>query len=309
MRRRREPVERAKRSSGASAPSLFDAAVDDTPEAIRERHPVPTEADLRAGTVLVCLDCGDVKANPSNATGSACPCGGQATKYGAMVMARDLYDVPLPPGVVDPDTKNVVTAALGEVPLGIEDAPSEQVEQVLAAALGPDDDDELDFEPLPSPSVEWVTCPGGCGVLKDSTRLTDPCRSCPPEPVNPAPVSHAADPATVARDTPGIVGHASPPQSHAAANALPTGKRRVQVLTVLARQGMTGATAEQMEAHANLGGSTIRPRLLELERDGFVERTSENRATRSGMLAAVYRVTPRGRSAADRLEGRPDGMP
>lgn len=226
----------------ADGPSLFDG--EDVREGI-----APSEADLRSGAVLACLDCGTVKANPSNATGSGCDCGGTATKHASLVVARKLYGTPLPRGVVDPEAV---------------DEP----------------DDDLDFEPLPAP-----------------------------EPVNPAPVSHATDPDIVARDTPGIVGHASPPQSHAAANALPTGKRRVQVLLVLARQGMNGATAEEMEAHANLGGSTIRPRLLELERDGFVERTRDNRPTRSGMLAAVYRVTPRGRSAADRLEGRPDGMP
>lgn len=154
--------------------------------------------------------------------------------------------------------------------------------------------------------AKWTTCPGGCGVVKRRGEEHAYCRTC--DGVPPAPVSHATDPDLVVADAPGIVGNASPPTSHAAAAAVPTGKRRQEVLMALARE-RTGATAEELEASTGRGGSTIRPRLLELERDGFVERTEATRPTRSGLQAVVWAATPRGVSAADRLAGRPDGMP
>ncbi len=271
---------------------------------------LPTEADLVAGRVLACIECGLIVDNEGGGDGTRCitpQCSGWATKYGARVLANIKYGVPLPPGVVIPEPKVSMGGEHhapgpgkpggGDVPAGVDDGvpPAAVVaEQVVVAAV-------LEFEPLPAtpvvePAREWVTCPGGCGVLRDAHHLSEEsCRTC--------------DAARVTEDRPGITGNSSPRTSVAAAMTLPTGKRRVQVLNVLARHRVDGRTAEELETDTGLGGSTIRPRLLELERDGFVERTDLTRPTRSGMRAVCWAVTAKGSDANDRLNGRPAGMP
>lgn len=53
-------------------------------------------------------------------------------------------------------------------------------------------------------------------------------------------------------------------------------------------EGFSGCTAHELETLTKLSGNTIRPRLKELERDGFVRKGTLKRATPSGRMAIVW---------------------
>jgi predicted transcriptional regulator len=63
---------------------------------------------------------------------------------------------------------------------------------------------------------------------------------------------------------------------------------RAKVLDAVRAAGYEGLTADELEQATNLGGSTIRPRILELRELGYVVRTDRKRKTASGRQAYVY---------------------
>jgi len=52
-----------------------------------------------------------------------------------------------------------------------------------------------------------------------------------------------------------------------------------------------GITRDELEAVSGLTGNTIRPRVRELEEEGFIEETDRTRKTRSGSMATVLVAT------------------
>ena len=81
----------------------------------------------------------------------------------------------------------------------------------------------------------------------------------------------------------------SPTSIAAAAQAEPLVQTQGElIIAFLDRQGPLGATAEEMEHGLGLGGSSLRPRLLQLRRDGLVVPAGVTRPTRSKRQAAVW---------------------
>lgn len=64
---------------------------------------------------------------------------------------------------------------------------------------------------------------------------------------------------------------------------------RNRVLVFLA--GRDGATAQEIETALGLGGSTVRPRLVELRETGCVRDSGRTRKTASGRSAVVWECT------------------
>ena len=63
---------------------------------------------------------------------------------------------------------------------------------------------------------------------------------------------------------------------------------RGKVYSHIVKQGVSGATDEEICDALNIGGSTERPRRIELIEGGFVADSARQRHTRSGRLAAVW---------------------
>ena len=63
---------------------------------------------------------------------------------------------------------------------------------------------------------------------------------------------------------------------------------RVKVYGLLLTFG--GMTAEEIQTAMNTSGSTIRPRIWELRKEGRVVDSGETRPTRSGRQATIWRV-------------------
>ena len=80
--------------------------------------------------------------------------------------------------------------------------------------------------------------------------------------------------------------------SEAAAESMKgiAGRQRAMVLFHLKAKGAEGATALELESALGLSGSSIRPRLWELENHGDIVKTKETRRTPSGRQARVYKV-------------------
>lgn len=63
---------------------------------------------------------------------------------------------------------------------------------------------------------------------------------------------------------------------------------RAKVLAFIEEQGLHGATADEVEIGTGLKGSTVRPRLIELQIVRRIVRLADTRVTRSGRQARVY---------------------
>ena len=63
------------------------------------------------------------------------------------------------------------------------------------------------------------------------------------------------------------------------------------VLEAVRNTGSHGATDQELEALTGLGGSTVRPRRLELEARGLVEWKGYYRCTKSGRRSRVWVAT------------------
>lgn len=66
--------------------------------------------------------------------------------------------------------------------------------------------------------------------------------------------------------------------------------RKDRIEAAIRAAGHEGLTAERIEAVTGYGGSTVRPRIVELERERRVVKTSRTRLTASGHDAFVYVV-------------------
>lgn len=84
--------------------------------------------------------------------------------------------------------------------------------------------------------------------------------------------------------------HNGTPTSRAAAERIePTaGTLRRDILDYLRACGDDGATDEQMQFACNINANTQRPRRQELERMGWVARTTRTRLTKSGRHAVIF---------------------
>lgn len=64
---------------------------------------------------------------------------------------------------------------------------------------------------------------------------------------------------------------------------------RARVLAYIASRGTIGATAQEVELDLGMGGSTVRPRIVELRETGCLTDSGETRKTLSGRKAVVWK--------------------
>lgn len=78
--------------------------------------------------------------------------------------------------------------------------------------------------------------------------------------------------------------------SEAAANSIEPdlGKLQARVHSLVKQGGRRGITSDEIQVLAGMKGSTVRPRLCELESKGLVYKTDQTRLTRTGRNAFVY---------------------
>ena len=70
------------------------------------------------------------------------------------------------------------------------------------------------------------------------------------------------------------------------------GTLRAKVFDRIARAGLGGLTADEIQAETGLGAQTITPRVYELRAAGRIMRSGHHRPTRSGRNAHVLIVNP-----------------
>lgn len=96
---------------------------------------------------------------------------------------------------------------------------------------------------------------------------------------------------TIEQNTPGLARHDHPPTAKAAAATTNTGKTRRFVMDLINRRGWAGATDEEIITAGTAAGFSangLRPRRVELVRDGVVADSGRKRATQSGRQAIVW---------------------
>jgi hypothetical protein len=73
-----------------------------------------------------------------------------------------------------------------------------------------------------------------------------------------------------------------------------TGSIRLSVYEFLVRQGLRGATDQEMQSNLNLSGDTIRPTRMTLLKDGFIMDSGETRKNTNGNPCVVWRAVDEG---------------
>ena len=73
-----------------------------------------------------------------------------------------------------------------------------------------------------------------------------------------------------------------------------TGSIRLSVYEYLIRQGLRGATDQEMQSNLNLSGDTIRPTRMTLLKDGFIIDSGETRNNLNGNPCVVWRAIDTG---------------
>jgi hypothetical protein len=73
-----------------------------------------------------------------------------------------------------------------------------------------------------------------------------------------------------------------------------TGSIRLSVYEFLVRQGLRGATDQEMQSNLNLSGDTIRPTRMTLLKDGFIMESGETRKNINGNPCVVWRAVDEG---------------
>jgi hypothetical protein len=91
--------------------------------------------------------------------------------------------------------------------------------------------------------------------------------------------------ATKARETSRIAAERIYPKS---------GSIRLSVYEYLIRQGLRGATDQEMQSNLNLSGDTIRPTRMTLLKDGFIIDSGETRNNANGNPCVVWRAIDTG---------------
>lgn len=111
-----------------------------------------------------------------------------------------------------------------------------------------------------------------------------------------------------AENKPGLARADHPATSQAAAGAIApvSGKRRVEVLRMLA--AVERATAQFLQTATGLPGDTIRPRLIELCKTGHVEVLDEEGRTFAKNPARRYGITDKGRLALQHHDSNASAM-
>lgn len=104
---------------------------------------------------------------------------------------------------------------------------------------------------------------------------------------------------TIDANTPGLVRNDHPDTAKDAAGKANTGKTRRYVYDLINRRGWAGATDEEIineGTRAGFSANGLRPRRVELVRDGVVIDSGRKRATQSGRQAIVW-ILDDGRNA------------
>ena len=91
--------------------------------------------------------------------------------------------------------------------------------------------------------------------------------------------------ATKARETSRIAAERVYPKS---------GSIRLSVYEYLIRQGLRGATDQEMQSNLNLSGDTIRPTRMTLLKDGYIIDSGETRNNLNGNPCVVWRAIDTG---------------
>ena len=73
-----------------------------------------------------------------------------------------------------------------------------------------------------------------------------------------------------------------------------SGSIRLSVYEYLIRQGLRGATDQEMQSNLNLSGDTIRPTRMTLLKDGFIIDSGETRNNLNGNPCVVWRAIDTG---------------
>jgi len=73
-----------------------------------------------------------------------------------------------------------------------------------------------------------------------------------------------------------------------------SGSIRLSVYEYLIRQGLRGATDQEMQSNLNLSGDTIRPTRMTLLKDGFIIDSGETRNNTNGNPCVVWRAIDTG---------------
>jgi hypothetical protein len=73
-----------------------------------------------------------------------------------------------------------------------------------------------------------------------------------------------------------------------------TGSIRLSVYEYLIRQGLRGATDQEMQSNLKLSGDTIRPTRMTLLKDGFIIDSGETRNNSNGNPCVVWRAVDEG---------------
>jgi len=89
--------------------------------------------------------------------------------------------------------------------------------------------------------------------------------------------------------------HGGNPESEAANISLSVGVKtmlKFEIETYIERQGMSGATCDEIEAALNIRHQTASARVSELKEEARIHQAPFRRKTRSGRSAAVYLSGP-----------------
>lgn len=82
---------------------------------------------------------------------------------------------------------------------------------------------------------------------------------------------------------------------NAASNHLPkSGTTRAQVYEYIVRQGMRGATDQEIQRSLKIDGNTVRPSRLTLYKDGLITDTGITRKNDNGNDCTVWRAIDKG---------------
>lgn len=93
-----------------------------------------------------------------------------------------------------------------------------------------------------------------------------------------------------------IVAHDARETSRIAAERIypKSGSIRLKVYEYLIRQGLRGATDQEMQTNLNLSGDTIRPTRMTLLKDNYIIDSGETRNNANGNPCVVWRAVDEG---------------
>lgn len=93
-------------------------------------------------------------------------------------------------------------------------------------------------------------------------------------------------------DAPGFKRPGGTSEQAALAVAGSAANKRARVLAEVARHGTAGATADEIAKDLGLSVLSVRPRVSELHRSGFIVASGSRRKNDSGLNASVWIIAP-----------------